>query len=165
MNTIKQILENIEVILYDWYGIYEMSTKRGKTMDKISGLSETLVEHLLKLLFFKGHRAYSHWTNEVRSYIRSASNIRVKPKNKPLKSDDYFDALFDEWFGPDYKRTLTSIAASLSEKYKTRIEITDETVNTFISFFGDLSDQLSKGASDKSLQSLLDNYIIFSTTE
>ena len=160
MNRIKQILENIEVMLYDWYGMYEMSTKRGKTMDKISSLSETLVEHLLKLLFFKGHRAYNHWTNEVRNYIRNASNIRVKPKNKPLKTDDYFDALFDEWFGPDYKRTLTSTATSLSEKYKIKIEITDDTVNTFISFFGDLSDQLSKGSSDVILQSLLDNYFL-----
>lgn len=69
-------------------------------MELITRYQTTIAEHFIKILTYPEHRDSSHWKFEINEKIRRYINsIRLKPNNRKLRYQDYFQILYDEPLG------------------------------------------------------------------
>jgi hypothetical protein len=94
--------------------LFEMAHSRQKALDLIRSLQGTIATHFIKVALFPDHQDYKHWCFELETYFSDDINeIRLKPNNRKLKSDDYFDILFDEPLGHE-----NAVAHRIKSLYK-----------------------------------------------
>ena len=113
--------------------------ERDKALEKINGLSDTLISRLIYLNLFTKIGSDTHdpisirrWKIEVRSYLRAISNITIKGKNKSLSEIDYFEALFDENFGPYYEISLEDLIDNINDNYGTVFKLSNINIEEFV---------------------------------
>lgn len=82
--------------------VYAMSIPRDKALARASFYSDSLIEHLIKIVVYHDVKSdfISHWIGEISRWLYDAGSIIVKPDGKKLKPDDYMDTLFG-WMGDD----------------------------------------------------------------
>jgi hypothetical protein len=141
--------------------LFEMALTRKKAESVVTGLEDTLNEHLIKLMIMTTDPAASHWKREVMSYLRRIGVIRIKPENKPAPEAFYYRILFDEPFGMNEHTNVAAIIDLLSRDYKAKLgEINiDEIVDKLQSFHKRLADALGQGqlTTDESITEILNS--------
>lgn len=90
--------------------VYAMSMERDRAKKQIASFSETIMEHIIKLLVYSDIRPndIAGWIHTVARSIHNADDVTVKPNNKKLKEKDILSSLFG-CMGDDirdYRRAL-----------------------------------------------------------
>lgn len=91
-----------------------MSVGKNEALRRLSSLSETLMEHLTKLVVYSDIRPddIKGWIKTAARCIYQADSITLKPNGRKLKSNDFMSSLFscmgDEL--RDYERYLDLFA-------------------------------------------------------
>ena len=66
----------------------------------MTSYQDTIADHFIKIVLFQEHQDVEHWKYEIDEYITSKINkIRLKPNNRKLRYEEYFEILFDEPIG------------------------------------------------------------------
>ena len=94
--------------------INEMSVNRNSAINDLNKISEIMRTHIIKIIVYKNTtNDYKGWCDEVANYLFTASDIRLKPKNRKLKEKDYEEHLFSS-FGTTLSDTRLALLATLS---------------------------------------------------
>jgi hypothetical protein len=72
--------------------LMEMAFQRKEVERKVTDISDTLNEHVIKVMIFPNSRDRDHWLKEIDGYLRSIRGWRIKPKNKIPSYEQY-----EEW--------------------------------------------------------------------
>lgn len=91
----------LQELFTDWLietPLMEMAFERKLVKLKIRELQLTLADHMLKIMAFDD-QAKDHWINEVYGYLKLIARLSVKPGNKKLSFEDYYNMLWDEPYG------------------------------------------------------------------
>ena len=110
-----------------------MSMDRSRAVSRISGISKSFTEHIVKAVVYKNTTDnLKHWVDEISEYLSIVNDITVKPKDKKLKVADISRSLFGE-FGDarnDANIILRSFALEVrhSKEYPDFI-VTDDLTN------------------------------------
>lgn len=110
----KEFIENKILELMDRIGLFrtrlmEKAFYKNDYLNRVSIISDTLTEHILKLLLFgKESKWYNHWIDEIFGYINTINRLRVKkdsivkPKNiyyllyeGPLEESEYIEMVIE----------------------------------------------------------------------
>lgn len=72
-----------------------MDNTECNAIDKVKSYSETINKHLVYIFVFGNKlNSYQHWRNELSTFLSIMSNITIKPNNKKLNDDVYYEYLF-----------------------------------------------------------------------
>lgn len=93
--------------------LFEMAYSRQQAWQKVSGISYPLTYHLVKVLLMPESQNREHWLNEIQGYIRSIDNILLKPRNRRLRKQDYWNWLVAE---PEYR--IDRLVQDAKRQYK-----------------------------------------------
>ena len=88
--------------------LLEMSFDAKKAKERIDGLMDPINEHLFKLCLMPTSSHRDHWIYELKGWFITIARLNIKPKNKKLSKDTYFQILFEEPFEgmSDYDKNL-----------------------------------------------------------
>ena len=91
--------------------IYAMSLPRSKALAHADAYSESLIEHVIKVIVYGNIRSdfVDHWIGEMSRWLYEAGKITVKPDGRKLRAKDYENTIFG-WMGDqlnDYSNALS----------------------------------------------------------
>lgn len=75
--------------------LIEMAYERKTAINKVRGVQSQIASHLIKLYAFDDI-AKEHWISEIDTWMQIADDIGIKPNNKKLSGDMYYQLLWDE---------------------------------------------------------------------
>lgn len=81
--------------MYSVRDLLEMTFPREKAEERITGLGQPFVKHLIKVLKWEDLTNYEKHVNDMQSWIDDISDIQIKP-NKLPKYKDYFKWIFTD---------------------------------------------------------------------
>jgi hypothetical protein len=74
----------------------EMSRTKRKAIQQIENKQNTIIKHLMYLVLIKDEREVDGWIKEIINYlVEIYKNTKLKPKNKRLHKDIYFEHLYN----------------------------------------------------------------------
>jgi hypothetical protein len=110
--------------------LMEMSVRKRKAEQIVSGLAQPINLHLLKLLGCEADdHTRRHWKRELETWLLLIAAIRLKPDSKRLAARTVFNWLYDETFGGAEQSNTEMMLRFLSRDYP-RNEIDAATVAT-----------------------------------
>lgn len=95
----ERILVKLKELLAEWLqstALFEMAYSRQKAWRKVTGLASPLSDHIIKLMVMPNSRDRSHWKKEINEWLFDLSRIILKPENRRLSLQTYWDWLVDE---------------------------------------------------------------------
>lgn len=107
--------------------IRAMSFTRSQALSKISSLSNTLNEHVMKCVIYQTilPNYMDHWTEEIGIYLYNVNKIKSKTK---LKRADYIDSIFAS-FGTDMEDAEANLRLfKIHNKEYPEFELTDDLI-------------------------------------
>lgn len=78
--------------------IMEMARKRADAIKIVESKQRPLNEHLIKCFYFED-QAKNHWISEISSFIMEIDDIYLKPNERRLSQQIYYNILYDQLFG------------------------------------------------------------------
>jgi hypothetical protein len=97
--------------------LLEMAYSRKRAEGIITGLEYQTNLHLLKLATIPVPDQYSHWRQEVATWLSTIAAIRLKPSGKPGSKQFYYSILFDEPFGGNEVQAVVARLQLLRQQY------------------------------------------------
>jgi hypothetical protein len=95
----------------------EMSFRRKKAEQVVTGLERQINYHLLKLLAFDAApETREHWRTELDEWLSQVAVIRLKPENKPIPARAAYEWLFDEPFGGSEEQNVAIMIRFLERR-------------------------------------------------
>lgn len=85
--------------------LFEMAFERHVAKQKVTDLSPTIFEHLVKLFVFKLPDTRSHWIKELNNFFGQIDKIYLKPNKRKLPYEEIYNWLiFDSapHYSPEY---------------------------------------------------------------
>lgn len=116
--------------------LFEMAKSRADCLDKIDAIGPQLARHIIKYLAFDDP-AKQHWIHEINVFLGIISDLRTKPKNKPLNYNDYYKYLwidpieFEEQIGIIIRGLITFDYVRCRRSELTDVEIFDMMFNIY----------------------------------
>jgi hypothetical protein len=98
--------------------LMEMSVKKKKAEQIVSGLEQPINLHLLKLLGCNGTpELRRHWKHELDTWLLRIAAITLKPDDKPIPAKVAYQWLYDETFGGSEQRNVEMMLRFLARDY------------------------------------------------
>ena len=98
--------------------LMEMSVRKKKAEQIVSGLAQLINLHLLKLLgCVAAPRTRRHWKRELENWLLLIAAIRLKPENRPIPAKVAYEWLYDETFGGAEQSNAAMMLRFLSRDY------------------------------------------------
>lgn len=95
----------------------EMSFRRKKAEQVVTGLERQINLHLLKLLAFDAApETRAHWKTELDEWLTQIAVIRLKPDNRPIPARAAFEWLYDEPFGGSEEENASAMIRLLERR-------------------------------------------------
>lgn len=135
--TLKEML--IEAIMGT--ELFEMAHSRQNALDVVRGLQFELSEHFIKVMLFPDSRDLNHWKTELSTWLTRINRTRIKPNNKKLKYEDYFDLLYDEPLG--HPTAIKDILSDIRYQYNEYKDSLDVDENKLKLMYEELCEDLS----------------------
>ncbi|CAM6054487.1 unnamed protein product [Sphagnum tenellum] len=97
----------------------EMSVRRRKAEQIVSGLEQQINLHLLKLLGFQADKfTRQHWKRELETWLLRIAGMTLKPDDKPIPANVVYEWLYDEMFGGSEIRNVAMMLCFLGRDYQ-----------------------------------------------
>ena len=145
----------------------EMALPRKKVIEKVSGLSDVIGEHLIKCLVyehsldhFSNEDNYEHWKSEISFWLWYAGDIEVKNQYR-LRKFDYEQFIFNEFAESlhDCKTQLLSFLLKVKRNNKyPEFQVTEDLCNKLFALLKYLKFTTCSLMSDKSKQHTEEEY-------
>jgi hypothetical protein len=101
--------------------LFEMSFRKKKAEQIVTGLERQINYHLLKLLGFDAApETRAHWKVELDEWLSQIAVIKLKPDNKPIPRKLAFEWLYDEPFGGSEEQNTALMLGFVGRKGLTR---------------------------------------------
>lgn len=120
--------------------IRAMSFTRSQALSKISSLSNTLNEHVIKCVIYQTILPdyIDHWTEEIGIYLYNVNKIKSKTK---LKRADYIDSIFAS-FGTDMEDAEANLRLfKIHNKEYPEFELSNKLIETLFEVYSKLIDK------------------------
>lgn len=78
--------------------LMEMAMERATVVAHIASFERKLNEHIIKYCFFED-QARKQWLSEISTFIEEINDVFLKPKNRKLDKQVYYDKLFEDFYG------------------------------------------------------------------
>lgn len=105
-------------ILGDGEILLEMSLKRRKAEQIVTGLEQPINLHLLKLLGCQADDTIrAHWKHELDTWLLRIAAITLKPNDKPIPARVAYEWLYNETFGGSEVRNVEMMLRFLARDY------------------------------------------------
>lgn len=117
-----------------------MSFTRSQALSKISSLSDTLNEHVIKCVIYQTILPdyIDHWTEEIGIYLYNVNKIKSKTK---LKRADYIDSIFAS-FGTDMEDAEANLRLfKIHNKEYPEFELSNKLIETLFEVYSKLIDK------------------------
>jgi hypothetical protein len=100
----------------------EMSTTKKNAIKNIRSKQSVIFDHIMYLVLIDDKREYSGWIKEIINLISIIDKTtRLKPKNKRLHKDIYFEYLYTEIMIPLDNYTFNIHINEIKEKYNNKV--------------------------------------------
>lgn len=76
--------------------LFEMAYSRKTAYSLVSGTARPLSQHILKVLIMPNSLHINHWKDEIYSYLINLRDIILKPQNRRLDFETYWNWLYLE---------------------------------------------------------------------
>lgn len=120
--------------------IRAMSFTRSQALSKISSLSNTLNEHVIKCVIYQTILPdyIDHWTEGIGIYLYNVNKIKSKTK---LKRADYIDSIFAS-FGTDMEDAEANLRLfKIHNKEYPEFELSNKLIETLFEVYSKLIDK------------------------
>src|SRR3569623_1339485 len=98
--------------------LLEMSIRKRKAEQIVSGLEQPITLHLLKLLGCRADEpTRQHWKHELDTWMLRIAAITLKPDDKPIPQNVAYTWLYDETFGGSEIRNTEMMLRFLSRDF------------------------------------------------
>ena len=98
--------------------LMEMSVRKKKAEQIVSGLEQPINLHLLKLLGCQaGPALREHWKRELETWLLRIAAMTLKPDNTPIPAKTVYRWLYDETFGGSEQRNVNMMLHFLARDY------------------------------------------------
>ena len=98
--------------------LMEMSIRKKKAEQIVSGLEQPINLHLLKLLgCVAPPETREHWKRELETWLLRIATITLKPDNTPIPAKTVYQWLYDETFGGSEQRNVELMLHFLAREY------------------------------------------------
>jgi hypothetical protein len=98
--------------------LMEMSIRKKKAEQIVSGLEQPINLHLLKLLgCLAGPEVRQHWKRELETWLLRIAAITLKPDDTPIPAKVVYQWLYDETFGGSEQRNTEMMLRFLARDY------------------------------------------------
>lgn len=98
--------------------LMEMSIRKTKAEQIVSGLEQPINLHLLKLLGCDAlPEVRDHWKRELETWLLRIAAITLKPDNTPIPAKIVYQWLYDETFGGSEQRNVELMLHFLAREY------------------------------------------------
>src|SRR5579872_4245259 len=98
--------------------LMEMSIRKKKAEQIVSGLEQPINLHLLKLLgCVAPPEMREHWKRELETWLLRIATITLKPDNTPIPAKTVYQWLYDETFGGSEQRNVELMLHFLAREY------------------------------------------------
>ena len=77
----------------EWASINSMSTSRADAMVRISTLSDSMLDHIIKVLKWSDNINRRKHLHDINTWFNKLRKIKLKPNNKPPKDEDLWEWL------------------------------------------------------------------------
>ncbi len=128
--------------------ILEMAYPKRYVEQIITGLSDPINEHLIKLVGFEfSPELRQHFRQELDTWLDKIQRLRMKPHNRTGTAKFYYDLLFDYPFGGVEVRNTRSIMDLISRHYQgiRPAKTPEEVAESLRNFHTTLARRLSAG--------------------
>jgi hypothetical protein len=78
--------------------IMEMARKRADAIKVVESKQRPLNQHLIKCFYFD-YQSKNHWISEISGFIMELDDIYLKPNDRRLPQNIYYDILYNQLFG------------------------------------------------------------------
>ena len=98
--------------------LMEMSIRKKKAEQIVSGLEQPINLHLLKLLGCEATpELRRHWKHELETWLLRIAAITLKPEDRPIPAKIVYEWLYDETFGGSEQRNVEMMLRFLAREY------------------------------------------------
>jgi hypothetical protein len=98
--------------------LMEMSVRKRKAEQIVSGLEQPINLHLLKLLGCQaGPELRQHWKRELQTWLLRIAAMTLKPDDTPIPAKTAYQWLYDETFGGSEQRNVDMMLHFLAREY------------------------------------------------
>jgi len=88
--------------------IFEMARDRRDVIEKVRGMTDPIIDHLIYLYLYPNSINKTHWFNELNTFLEKIDRLYLKPSGKrKLTGNDYYQFLFREPLEGDIQQLKT----------------------------------------------------------
>jgi hypothetical protein len=125
--------------------LMEMSIRKKKAEQIVSGLEQPINLHLLKLLgCVADPETRHHWKHELETCLLRIAAITLKPDNTPIPARVVYQWLYDETFGGSEQRNAEMMLRFLARDYPRNDTATSTIVDRLRSIHERLAERISR---------------------
>lgn len=92
---VREITEKCLDLIIDTR-LFEMARERSDAINKVDGVSNPIIYHLIYLHLYPKAQTVAHWKKELNTFLATADDLWLKPTGKrKLSGADYYKLLFE----------------------------------------------------------------------